>query len=93
MKIRSESYKITRSRGWIDSNTLDAGQIFLSGTVATPYGIVCIPYSCGGTMWHGTRLDFVHAGRSYTKFIDRCYSKRGLVTASVRFARDIVKAK
>lgn len=79
MKVQKDGFSRTEDReNWTD------------GEVVTPWGIVSV-YAQGdeNTTKH-TRLDFVWGGRLHMRnFSGKRYSKRGIKTKAMQFAKDI----
>lgn len=69
-----------RNEGWVD------------GEVATPFGFVCCYAQGDDNHFYHTRLDFIHKGVMYMRnFSGKRYTKRGLKTKAMQFAREIVE--
>lgn len=68
-----------RKEGWLD------------GEVATPWGFVVVYAQGDDKHTHVTRLDFIHNGRQYMRtYNGKRFTKRGVKTKAMQFAREIV---
>ena len=90
MKTNEFDWKLSSPHGRIYTRDYQ-GDSYLDGAVLTRHGIVEV-YSQGGpSQWPSSNLTFVWNGRCYVRGRNRRLTKRGLVTAADRFAREIVE--
>ncbi|TAL82048.1 MAG: hypothetical protein EPN62_05690 [Candidimonas sp.] len=80
MKYQDAEYVVSRPDGY---NIWNHGGS-LSGAVRTPHGFVKV-YSEGGR----SNIELIIDGVCYTRFFERGFTARGLVTKAARFAEDM----
>lgn len=89
LKITTNTYAISRGHGSIGIDKEDGT---LNGTVYTPHRIVKV-YSQGNKngLSPSTFMEFVFDGKGYTRYLNRYYKSRYLVTLAKAFAKEIHK--